>query len=135
MTLFQLITLPLITLFFIRSIVKFARGEQPRNIALLTVVIWLLAGFAILRPNTTMQLAKLMGIGRGTDLILYFLVITYLISFFYVYKKLFEMESAITEIVRHLAIRDPMYSSKNDTDEINGEKQSSDVRDHRVTNS
>jgi hypothetical protein len=82
-----------------------------------------------------MQLAKLMGIGRGTDLILYFLVITYLISFFYVYKKLLEIESSITEIVRHLAIRDAMYSSKKDTNEINGEKPSSDVRDHRGANS
>jgi hypothetical protein len=82
-----------------------------------------------------MQLAKLMGIGRGTDLILYFLVITYLISFFYVYKKLLEIESAITEIVRHLAIRDAMYSLKKDTNEINGEKPSSDVCGHRGINS
>ena len=112
MILFQIITLPLITSFFICSVVKFVRGEQPRNIVLLTVVIWLLAGFAILRPNTTIQLAKLMGIGRGTDLILYFTVITSLILSFYFYKKLLEMESPITEIVRHLAIRDAMYSSK-----------------------
>lgn len=106
MNLFQWITLPIVIILFVRSLIILAQGRQPRGMALLGVLVWLAAGIAIIWPNLTIQLARLLGIGRGADLILYLLAITYIVSMFYIYNRFRKLETNITEIVRQLAIRD-----------------------------
>lgn len=106
MILFQYIFVPLVALFLIRSILKLARGGQPRGIALLGVVIWLSAGFAILWPDLTIRIARVMGIGRGADLVLYLLAISFFLSVFYFYNKILKLQSDISEIVRRIALSD-----------------------------
>lgn len=106
MNLFQLITVPLVITLFARSIFKLVQGKQPRAIVLLGAGIWLAAAIAILQPELTIQIAQIMGIGRGADLILYLLVISFIVLCFYFYNKLRKIESDITEIVRQLAIQD-----------------------------
>jgi len=112
MNLFQIIALPIIGILFIFSLIMLVRGNQSRSIALLGVLIWLVAGIAILWPELTIQVARMMGIGRGADLLLYILVICYLISMFYIYIRFRKLESNITEIVRQLAIRDAVDTEK-----------------------
>jgi hypothetical protein len=106
MNLFQIITLPLILLLFVRSAAHLVRGTRGRTIPFLEAIIWLLAGVAILQPNLTAEIANLIGIGRGADLILYLLVLSNLISWFYFYRRLQQQESIISELVRQTAIRD-----------------------------
>ncbi len=109
MNLFQILAVPLLAILFVRSMVKLIRGSQPRGVALFGVAIWLTAGVAILQPELTIQIARLLGIGRGADLVLYFLVITYLLSCFYFYNRILKLESHMTEIVRQLTIRDAVH--------------------------
>ncbi len=109
MNLFQILAVPLLAILFVRSMVKLIRGSQPRGVALFGVAIWLAAGVAILQPELTIRIAKLLGIGRGADLVLYFLVITYLLSCFYFYNRILKLESHMTEIVRQLTIRDAVH--------------------------
>ena len=106
MNLFQIITLPLVFLLFVRSAVHLVRGTRGRAIPFLEAIIWLLAGIAILQPNLTAEIANLIGIGRGADLILYLLVLSNLVSWFYFYRRLQQQESIISELVRQIAIRD-----------------------------
>jgi small membrane protein len=105
MNLFQYITLPITIVLFVWSLVQLVSGRQSRMIALLGCIIWLAASIAILWPDLTIQVAGFLGIGRGADLILYILAITYLISMFYVYQRFQRMEANITEITRHIAIQ------------------------------
>jgi small membrane protein len=104
MNLFQYITLPITIVLFVWSLVQLVSGRQSRMIALLGCIIWLAASIAILWPDLTIQVAGFLGIGRGADLVLYMLAITYLISMFYVYQRFQRMEKNITQITRHIAI-------------------------------
>lgn len=106
MNLFQIITLPLVFLLFVRSASHLVRGTRGHRVPFLEAVIWLLAGIAILQPNLTAQIANLIGIGRGADLILYLLVLSNLVSWFYFFRRLQQQESNISELVRQIAIRE-----------------------------
>lgn len=129
MNLFQIITLPLVFLLFIRSASHLARGTRGRTIPFLEAIIWLLAGVAILQPNLTAEIANLIGIGRGADLILYLLVLSNLVSWFYFYRRLQQQESNISELVRQVAIRDglatwPRKEMERETTEISSPENS-----------
>lgn len=112
MNLFQVITLPIVLILFIRSLIVIIRGSQPRGMAVIGALVWLVAGIAILRPELTIQVAGMLGIGRGADLLLYLLVISYLISMFYIYNRFRKMDEHFTEIVRELAIRSVVTTDK-----------------------
>jgi hypothetical protein len=131
-TLFQWITLPIVAILFVRSLVVLVRGNQPRGTALLGAVIWFAAGCAILFPEITIRVASWLGIGRGADLVLYILVISYLISVFYVYNRFRKLESNVTEIVRAMAIRDASPPSTPDAIRLlDGDGRAEDETDAR----
>jgi len=105
LNIFQLIFVPLIAILFLRSLMIFGRGRH-RLAAFLGAAVWLAAGATVLRPDLTIAVAKMMGIGRGADLILYMFVVAFLFASFYVYNRMEQLESILTSIVRQMAIRD-----------------------------
>lgn len=115
MTLFQILTLPIIALLLIRSVRKLMKGTHPRGLMLLKVFIWTAAGVAIFDPDLTIRAAKLLGIGRGADLVLYFTTIFFLLGVLYFYNRLLKLETQITQIVRHLAIDEAEKKQAPDT--------------------
>jgi hypothetical protein len=115
MTLFQILTLPIIALLLIRSVRKLLKGAHPRGLILLKMLIWTAAGVAIFDPDLTIRAAKLLGIGRGADLVLYFTTIFFLLGVLYFYNRLLKLETQITQIVRHLAIDDAEKKQGPDT--------------------
>jgi hypothetical protein len=58
----------------------------------------------VLNPELTTKLANLVGVGRGTDLILYLCVIAFFLAFMVLYAKVRNLEAAQTELVRQLAL-------------------------------
>jgi small membrane protein len=105
LNIFQLIVVPLAAVLFVRSLILLGRGLHRRASAL-GALVWLAAGVTILRPNITVTIARAMGIGRGTDLVLYFFLMAFLATAFYFYNRVMQLESAITIIVRHAALRE-----------------------------
>ena len=103
---FQLVAVPLVALLFLRSAYRVVRRERSRWGSFVGAVIWFSAGVAIVRPEVTNELAALLGIGRGADLLLYLLAISFLASSFYFYQKYHRLESDLTRVVRHLAVRE-----------------------------
>jgi len=103
---FQIVTLPLVTLLFLRCIHRVIRRSRSRVGSLAGALIWFAAGVAILRPEVTNELAGLLGIGRGADLLLYLLAIAFLASVFYFYQKSHRLESDLTRVVRRLALQE-----------------------------
>lgn len=59
-----------------------------------------------LHPDWTTSIAHLLGISRGTDLLLYLLVLAVLQGFLLIYLKLRRVRRELTLLVRELAIRD-----------------------------
>ncbi len=60
--------------------------------------------FFVFNPDATTRIANMVGVGRGTDLILYLCVIAFFFTHALLYFKIRKMENAQTELVRQLAI-------------------------------
>jgi small membrane protein len=70
-----------------------------------------LAGFAIvavLAPDLTTRLAHAMGIGRGTDLLLYGLVVTFIFTTAALYFRCRDIERRMVDIARAVALREAL---------------------------
>lgn len=68
----------------------------------------LLNVYAILRPEDVTRLAHLLGVGRGTDLLLYLLIVTFVFTMINFYLWTRETERRLTELTRALAIHEAM---------------------------
>jgi hypothetical protein len=54
----------------------------------------------------TVRIAKAIGIERGTDLVFYMFALAFLGTSFYFYSRLIKMQRQITELIRHIAIKE-----------------------------
>jgi len=61
---------------------------------------------AVLVPDTVTDVAQLVGVGRGTDLVLYLLVVTFLFTTIGLYLRLSEMHDRYVELARRLALHE-----------------------------
>lgn len=104
MNTFQWIATPILALLFVRSLVRLVGGARPRWWVMLSAVIWLAAGLAVLWPDSTTDIAQILGIGRGADLLIYIVTMLFIGSFFFFYRRYQRLESQLTDLVRKLAI-------------------------------
>ena len=102
---FQMVVAPVLAALFLISGAHVVRGIH-RRAAAVRALVWLAALLTILWPDSTLRMARLMGIGRGTDLVLYFFVIAFLWAVFYFYGRTLQLEASLTSIVRQMALRD-----------------------------
>jgi small membrane protein len=95
-------------------ILLYARTEYRRSpaIAILTVLIATAGMYFVWVPEHSTQLAELVGIGRGVDLILYIWVCISLIVLLNLHLKLRTQMDLITALARKLAIADARSSEK-----------------------
>ena len=78
-----------------------------RRVALLPWLgVWLLAAGAIAVPDATTRVARLLGIGRGADVVLYFAVLIGLWLAFRLSLAQRRIERQMTQLVREVALRD-----------------------------
>jgi hypothetical protein len=103
--LFQWLTLPVLGLLLARDgFALFARRPMFRRDRLIRCVVWAAAFVAILDPGLTSRAAQVIGVQRGTDLVLYVFVLAFLGTAFYFYSQSVRFHRQLTEVVRHLAI-------------------------------
>ena len=105
-TAFQLFLVLLFGALLVLSLVVLVTGRVQRTAGILRTLALLVATLAALWPNATSKVARLLGIGRGTDLILYGAVIAMMIGFWMVYVRLTELRREITLLVRREALRE-----------------------------
>lgn len=105
MTSFQWIAFVVLGISFAVTLVLTVRRTIAPRVGLAWGLLWIAAAVAIARPEITGRIARVLGIGRGTDLVLYFAILGMVFGFFAVYVRLRRIESDMTRIVRELAIR------------------------------
>ena len=105
MTSFQWIAFAVLGISFAVTLTLTVRRVIAPRVGFAWAVLWIAAAIAIAKPELTATIAKAMGIGRGTDLVLYFAILFMIFGFFAVYVRLRRVESDLTKIVRELAIR------------------------------
>ena len=71
----------------------------------LIVIFFILAGAVlVIMPDWTTAIAQLVGVGRGADLVLYLGLLGLSFVCLLLYSKLRELEAALTDLVRSIAI-------------------------------
>ena len=97
---------------------------RQRKISAFSFILWLGlwtgAALIIIYPNSTAAVARFLGIGRGTDLVLYTSIITIMYLLFKVYVRLEQIDRHMSEIVRAYALREAGlgHSKKEQEDKI-----------------
>ena len=82
-----------------------SRGARAQAIRRIGLVVF--AGFAaisILFPDVWTSIAKFVGIGRGTDLVLYALVVAFLSFTVTTYLRFRDLETNYTRLARRIAL-------------------------------
>ena len=106
MTTFQVIALPLLLAMMIATAAAITRRRITPRVGLFWLIVWIGAAVSIAFPEIPSVVARLLGIGRGADLVLYLSILFMLGAFFGIYLRFRRIDEQMTEIVRHLAIRD-----------------------------
>jgi len=101
---FQLAGITLTAVFACLSLVARLRGRIGARSGVAWVILWCSAGAAIAFPESTVVVARFLGISRGADLVFYCAILGMLMGFFAIYVKLRRIERNITTLVREVAL-------------------------------
>lgn len=89
------------------GMVYVTRLQGARNLALrriLAVLFAILAAVAIIYPPIISRIAAFLGVGRGTDLLLYLLVVVVVTTWLVQWRYNIAIQSRLTELTRALAL-------------------------------
>jgi hypothetical protein len=87
---------------FAYSLIAGVAGRLLRLVTMLTVIVGL---FFVWFPEKATGVANFVGVGRGTDLVLYCWILVSIILIVNLHIKLRHYESRFTELVRNIALR------------------------------
>lgn len=68
--------------------------------------------YAVLRPEDTTWVAQQIGIGRGTDLVVYLLVVAFVFGMLNTYLRQREISNHLTDLARTVALRDAELANR-----------------------
>ena len=103
MSLFQLVAIPLLLVMMLLSARNlFQRARFLTSLA--WTLLWLVGVIAVINPDETTEIAKLVGIRRGADLLIYSSVLAFGVGFFVVSLRLRQMSREITLLTREIAL-------------------------------
>ncbi len=88
-----------------RALLRFKEGKISVLALIGWVVLWLWVEIIIWIPGVTTHIAKILGIGRGADLLIYGSIITLFYLIFRIYVKLEDIERQITQLARKTALQ------------------------------
>ena len=89
-----------------RVIVQFRKGGLTIALMLFWALFWLAAIGITMSPQTTDVFARLVGVGRGADFVIYVSLVAIFYLIFRVYIKIESVEQDITKLVRKLALEE-----------------------------
>lgn len=82
--------------------------------------------YAVLRPDDTTWVAQQIGVGRGTDLVVYLLVVAFVFGMLNTYLRQREISNHLTDLARTVALRDAELANRDPG--LVTEPQSSPIR-------
>jgi len=113
--LIQLFLLLIIAIIALRLYAKLRAREINGRQFLLWLIIWLAAALVVIWPDITVWIANRVGVGRGSDLVIYLAIIFLFYTIFRLLLRLEKMEKNLTELVRQEALKN--FNDQNDQDD------------------
>jgi small membrane protein len=102
--LFQIVVLSGLAFLIAGEMLRLQRGAVSAGPWAIRLAVWIAAIIAVSRPGLLQSLATVLGIGRGTDVLLYSLVFAFLGATFFLYARHVQLQRRLTELVRIYAI-------------------------------
>ncbi len=99
-------------------------GSNARHLAIrriLVVLFTALAALSVFIPSILTKAANLLGIGRGTDLVLYALIVGFLVFMATTYQRFRGLETSLTLLSRRIALDE----ARRPWEEVAGQTESS----------
>ncbi|MBI4438290.1 DUF2304 family protein [Candidatus Uhrbacteria bacterium] len=87
-----------------RTVLQFKKGTVTRRWLLFWILFWLVAGIVAALPQTADTLARIVGVGRGADVVIYFSLVVIFYLIFRLYVKIEQVEGEITRLVRNRSL-------------------------------
>lgn len=102
----QLILLIFILFAASRAVLQFKGGALRFGALSFWLLIWAVALVAIFYPEETTRLARVLGIGRGVDIVVYasIAILFYLVFRLHVYQE--NIRTEISQLIREISLRD-----------------------------
>jgi len=104
MNAFQIVVVSVLALLAIVTARSAISGRARKRVTIFWMLVWLIGAGATIWPGITRDVARKLGIGRGTDLVMYCSVLLLVSGLFYVYTRMRHMDRTMTLLVRELAI-------------------------------
>lgn len=95
-----------------RAYLRFKERKLSSFAFIFWMLVWVAGVLAILLPDVTTRIAKIFGIGRGVDVILYASIVIIFYLLFRIYIKIEDTQREITELTRKVALGDKNNHSK-----------------------
>lgn len=89
-----------------RTVSQFRRGRIGVIWTLGWSVVWVAVGIVVFLPNTAQVLARVLGVGRGADLVIYVALISLFFLLFKLFVKIEALERDISTLVRETALEE-----------------------------
>ncbi len=99
------VVLVLVVVFFSMMLIR--GGSNAKHMAVRRIMVLLFAISAVLSiffPALLSQLARLVGVGRGTDLMLYAFIVSFLVYMSTTHQRFRQMETTLTKLSRRIAL-------------------------------
>lgn len=99
------IVLVVVVIFFSLMLVR--GGSNAKHMAVRRIMVLLFAVSAVLSiffPTMLSQLARFVGVGRGTDLMLYAFIVSFLVYMSTTHQRFRQMETTLTKLSRRIAL-------------------------------
>ncbi|MGA7203856.1 MAG: DUF2304 domain-containing protein [Specibacter sp.] len=102
-----LVQIVLVLAVILVSVALMRGGSNARHLAIRRIMLVLfacVAAFSVFFPTALTHLARLLGIGRGTDLVLYALIVSFLVFMATTYQRFRHLENTLTLLARRIAL-------------------------------
>ena len=102
-----LIKLLLLAAILVIGLLAFRGSQKPIHKVIwraYVVLVLLAAALAVVFPNALTRLAHEVGVGRGADLLLYVLVVTFMLVSVVLFRRLAALERRYTQLARTIAV-------------------------------
>ncbi len=101
----QILIVAFAVLVISRIVLSFKNGKIAIKGMLMWLGLWIALLIVVLSPQITGFLAKILGVWRGTDAVVYLSIVLIFYLIFRIFVKLEKIDSDLTTIARKIALR------------------------------
>ncbi len=106
MTVIQILLAVFAAFGFLAAVSRFRRGGIGLKQLTLWTLLWGAVIVVVLRPETTSDIARRLGVGRGADVVVYLSIAALFYLQFRLFARVEDQERQITKLARELALKD-----------------------------